>query len=248
MHTPYEADLDSPYHDAMNPRLPLWILVAVLVAGGVRMGAAGTNQLDVRVLAQRLVPGCTQRLDGTGRLEALVSPRGPVLELATAAKDHPSPTNTQVGYWLTPTMDFLGGEAPVAKTPRAAVEVVQLMHLLWRGPGFVGQKRYGARPIEGGWVVEVDHDFDRVPAMVMAVAPYELLVDRAGKVVRFRQRSYHYLGSATVYTNTVMSVYEREIRRDGGRGYPEKLFRELDRAWEQEQRASKDRGPSAARP
>jgi hypothetical protein len=212
-----------------------WAFVAaVLLAGSALLFAQATNPYDPRVLAQRYLPGCQLRIASSGKLDALVSATGEVLELATAARDHPQPTNSVVGYWFAPTMDFLSRQQPKAGTPQEAVGLVQLMHALWRGPAFVGQKLYHARAFDGGWVIKVDHDFTNYPSSVQDIMPYELLVDGTGKVLQFRQRCYAYRGSAQAYTNIVISVYQREIQRNGGRDYPEVLFKELDAAWEKE--------------
>jgi hypothetical protein len=98
----------------------------------------------------------------------------------------------------------------------------------------VQQKLYKARQFRGGWVVEVEHDFANYPSSVQQINPYELLVDSEDRVSQFRQRCYAYRGSAKVYTNTVISVYQRELKRDRGRNYPEHLFEELQSAWERE--------------
>jgi hypothetical protein len=143
-----------------------------------------------------------------------------------------------VGYWLSPTMTFLGRQRPKVTTSEEAVGIVQLLHALTRGPTFVGQKSYAARAIAGGWIVQVEHQFSNRPESVMAISPYELLVNESGRVRQFRQRSYAYLGSATVYTNTLVSVYERELKRDGGRSFPEALFPALRTAWETEQKTA----------
>jgi hypothetical protein len=65
--------------------------------------------------------------------------------------------------------------------------------------------------------------------------PYELLVDGAHRVAQMRERCYSFRGSATIYTNTVISVYEREKKIQGGIYYPEVLENELRKVWEQEQ-------------
>ena len=109
-----------------------------------------------------------------------------------------------------------------------------MQHAIWHGPDFVKHKIYHAHPFDDGWVVEVEHDFTHYPEMVRAVHPYELLADGAHKLTQLRQRCYPYSGSARVYTNTVISLYEREIRLNGGRNYPEVLYRALRDAWDKE--------------
>ena len=41
-------------------------------------------------------------------------------------------------------------------------------------------------------------------------------------------------GSPSVYSNTVVSVYEREMKLNRGLNYPEVLDKELSKAWENE--------------
>lgn len=80
----------------------------------------------------------------------------------------------------------------------------------------------------------VEHDFTNYPGNIMATMPYELVIGENQMVQGFRERCYHYLGSSEVYTNTIITVYEREIRLNKGRNYPEALFVELPQAWEKE--------------
>lgn len=221
----------------MKNRRPVetFVLVAAILPAVLgQVVAASTNEIELQSLARQYVPGCQFRLDGAGEPEALLAPTGEVLELATAAGDQPQPTNGVVGYWFSPTMSFLSRQKIKAATPQAAADVIKLLHALWRGPGFVKQKIYSARQFDGGWEVEVDHDFTRYPGMIQAIHPFELLVDAGQRVVQVRQRCYYYRGSASVYSNTVLSVYEREIKLNRGLDYPEVLLKELSKAWEKE--------------
>src|SRR6266571_243632 len=143
----------------MKTDYTLLFVTAAILAGSVPLFADTTNKYDLRVLAQRHLPGCQFRVDATGKTEALVSATGEVLELATAARDHPQPANGVIGYWFSPTMSFLSRQKPKVATPEEAVGLVQLMHALWRGPAFVQQKIYNARPFDSGWVIQVEHDF-----------------------------------------------------------------------------------------
>ena len=79
-------------------------------------------------------------MDAAGEPKALISSTGEVLKLATAAKDHPMPKKNVLGYWFSPTMSFLSRQKPKVTSPEEAVGVVQLLHALWRGPGFVDKK------------------------------------------------------------------------------------------------------------
>ena len=112
--------------------------------------------------------------------------------------------------------------------------MIQLWHAFWRGPVFVQQKLYEARPFPGGWVVHVDHNFTEYPGNIQYIKPYELLVNGNHRLTQLRERCYQYLGSEAVYTNTVVSVYEREKKIRGGINYPEVLEKELQKAWKRE--------------
>ncbi len=72
--------------------------------------------------------------------------------------------------------------------------------------------------------------------MIRAVQPYELLVDDEERLVQLRQRCYTYLGSASVYSNTVSSVYEEQKSVRGGVNYPEVLRVKLRKAWQEERK------------
>jgi hypothetical protein len=174
------------------------------------------------------------QLDDAKKPQAIVSGTGESLDLAQAARENPEPSNNVAGYWFSPSMNFLSRQNIKVTTPQQAVGTVRLLHAIWRGPDFVKEKIYNARPIDGGWLVDVDHDFTNYPGNVFVIHPYELLLDSGHNVVQFRERCYDYVGSARVYTNTIISVYEREVKVDGGRNYPEKLFEELRKSWTRE--------------
>lgn len=210
------------------------VLVAFLVAVPRQAHAETTNAPSLQQLVTFCVPGARLQVDDAGKPRALVSAADGVLDLTGAAKENPAPRDNVIGYWYTPTMDFLSRQKVKIASPDQAVGAVQLLHAIWHGPDFVKQKIYHARPFDGGWVVEVDHDFAHYPGMIQEIHPYELLVDGAHKLTGFRERCYHYSGSARVYTNTVISVYEREVHVNGGRDYPEVLEKALREAWEKE--------------
>lgn len=213
----------------------------ILVVGGIVAHldcAATTNQLALKPLVQRHLPGCELHRNTNERFDALVSTNGTELRLAAASNEQPQPGNDVIGYWFSPAMNFIAAQEPRISSPQDAIELVQLLHLLRWGPGFVQQKLYKARSFGSTWIVQVEHDFARYRAMVPAEHPYELQVDRSGKVSQFRQRCYPYLGAATTYTNTVISAYNREMKRNQGRNYPEALFKDLREAWEKEKEPS----------
>jgi hypothetical protein len=213
------------------------VIIAVFVTAFCnRLFADTTNQFGLQSLISKHLPNAHLRLDDAGNPKTLVSSSGDSLNLAAAFHETPQPTNTVVGYWFSPTMDFLSRQRMKAATPEEAVDIIQFLHVIWRGPEMARQKLYNARPIDAGWLVTVDHDFTNFPASVQAIMPYELLVDNARNVVQLRQRCYHYPGNSVVYTNTVISVYNREIKINHGLNYPEALEKELRNAWKKEQR------------
>jgi len=218
----------------MKNKGPLLLAAAASFLFGVApLDAETAKKLDLTSLLQRYLPGWGIRLDGSGNVQSVVTAAGKTLDLLEIAKENPAPSAT-IGYWYSPTMDLLGRERIKARTAQEAVAVIQLWHTLWRGSSFTEKKLYEAHPFDGGWVIQVDHDFTNYPGSVQEVMPYELLVDRAQRVTQFRQRCYYYQGSAAAYTNTVISVYEREKQISNGIHYPEVLEKKLRNAWEKE--------------
>jgi len=210
---------------------------AVLLALSGSAMAATNDISSLGELVKLYAPGCYFQSDTTGR-QTLVGPDGSTLDLTKAVGETPMPTNSVIGYWFSSGMDFLSAQKLEAATAKQAIGIVQLLHAMThRDPSFVRQKLYSARKFGDAWVVDVDHDFTNYPGNVMQIQPYELMVNKSNRVERLRERCYHYLGSAEVYTNTVSTVYEREIKRDNGRNYPEKLFDELREAWKKEKAA-----------
>ncbi len=53
-------------------------------------------------------------------------------------------------------------------------------------------------------------------------------------MVQIRERCYAYLGSPAVYDHTVRTVYEREMKLNGGINYQAMVEKELAREWEKE--------------
>jgi hypothetical protein len=221
--------------------LAFTLVTAAILAVHSQLFAETTNDFSVERLVSLSIPSCRLQMDDLGKPHAIVSAAGEVLNLTTAAQETPAPTNSVIGYWFSSSMNFLSRQNIKVTTHEQAEATIQLLHAIWRSPDFVKQKIYHAHPIDVGWLVEVEHDFTNYPGNVRVIHPYELLVDGGHNVVQLRERCYSYPGSALVYTNTVISVYEREIKLDGGRNYPEELFKELRNAWarENEQRATK---------
>jgi len=134
-------------------------------------------------------------------------------------------------------MDFLSCQKIKINPATDAAGVIQLLHTLWRGADFVRQKLYQARPFDGGWVIQVEHDFTNYSGSIQEIMPYELLVDQNHSLTQLRQRCYYYQGSASTNTNIVITVYEREKKIKGGINYPEALEKELQKAWKKEKDA-----------
>jgi hypothetical protein len=197
-------------------------------------GTGPTNGIDLKQLAGQCLPGCKFLPATATKPRELISATGETLDLLAAARENPEPRKG-AGYWQTPTMAFLGKQHIEVATNNDAAGVIQLLHVIWRGADFVKQKTYNALPFDGGWVVEViNHGATNRPGNATALPPYELLVDAGQHVVQIRERCYPYLGSARVYDNTVRSVYEREMKLNGGRNYLAVLEMELAKAWEME--------------
>jgi len=215
----------------------LLTFVAIFPFGFLSLPAAGADKPDLKGLIQQYLPACRVRASESGNAQALVSGAGEALDLTKISKENPEP-KAAPGYWYSPTMDFLSRQKVQANKAEQATGVIQLLHTLWRGPDFVQKKLYRARSFEGGWVVEVDHDFTNYPGSIQEIMPYELLVDHDHTLTQLRQRCYFYQGSASIYTNTVISVYEREKKIKGGIHYPEALEQELRNAWNKEKDAA----------
>jgi hypothetical protein len=213
-----------------------YIWSILLALSGSAVGA--TNDISSPdELLKLYAPGCYFQSDTTGK-QTLVGSDGSTLDLSKAIGETPMPTNAVIGYWFSSSMDFLSAQKLEAATAKQAIGIVQLLHAMsQRDPTFVRQKLYSAQKFGDAWVVDVDHDFTNYNGNIMQIQPYELIVNKSNRVERLRERCYHYLGSAEVYTNTVSTVYEREIKRDNGLNYPEKLFDELREAWAREKSA-----------
>jgi hypothetical protein len=210
------------------------LLAAAFLVTAAESPAGASNELALEVLISKYLPACHLELANDGDRKILKSESGEFLDLTVAAHENPNPRDDVIGYWYSPAMDFLGRQKIKAATADHAAGAVQLLHAIAQGPKFVQQKLYKAHQIPGGWIVEVDHDFTNYPSSVQEINPYELLIDSENRVSQFCQRCYAYCGSPKVYTNTVISVYQRELKRDGGRNYPERLYEELQSAWERE--------------
>ncbi len=209
------------------------LMTAMLLAIPLRSMAGATNAIELKQLVKQYLPGCAFQPDTAAKPRALVSATGETLVLMSAARENAEPRKG-AGYWQTPTMAFLSKQRIAVGSAEGAAGVVQLLHVIWRGPSFVKERIFNAIPFDGGWAVEVDHDSVKYPGVVPAMPPYELLVDASGHLAEIRERCYPYVGSARVYGDTVRSVYEREIKRNGGVNYPQEVVKELAKAWEKE--------------
>ncbi len=78
------------------------------------------------------------------------------------------------------------------------------------------QKLYRARQYDGVWIVETGHDFEKYPAHVRYVYPYEIEVDTDGRATRVRQRNTNYLGSAKVYREIYTTTRKQQQQVQDG--------------------------------
>jgi hypothetical protein len=224
---------------------------AMLLAVQFRLAAAATNGVELRQWVRQYLPDCKLQPESAAKPRTLVSPTGQVLDLTAATRENPQ-LRKGSEYWKTTlTMDFLSRQRIAAGTTNDAIGVIKLLHVIWRGPDFVKQRMYEALPFEGGWVVEAGpgaaNPTNRPGNVALPMQPYELLLDDSQRVVRIQQRSYPYRGSARVYADTVRTVYEREMRLNGGVNYPQMIEKELAKAWELE-KAQKTARPAPKKP
>ena len=213
------------------------LVTASLLLTVAHSTADTTNDFTLETLVSKYLPACHVQSNDT-KLKILRSDAGETLDLTAARQENPEPRSDVAGYWYSSAMNFLGKQKINVARPDQAMGVIQLLHTISFSSNFVTQKLYSVRRFQGGWVVEADHDFTNYPGNIQQIHPYELLVDSEGKLTQLRQRCYHYLGAATVYSNTVISVYQREIKINGGRNYPEALEQELRTAWANEKTQS----------
>ncbi len=154
----------------------LLLIAAVLLSAQSWSVAAGTDAIELNKLLQQCLPGARLIPDAPAKPRAVMSASGDALDLMTALRENPQPRKG-AGYWLTPTMRYLSRQRMGATTTNEAAGVIQLLQALTRGPGFVKQNIYRARAVDGGWVVEVEHDSAKNPEKVPAMPPYEVLLD-----------------------------------------------------------------------
>lgn len=223
----------------------------MLLSGQFRLAAATTNGVELRQWVRQYLPDCKLQPDSAAKPRTLVSPTGEVLDLMAATRENPE-LRKGAEYWKTTlTMNFLSRQRILAGNTNDATGVIKLLHVIWRGPDFVKQRMYEALPFEGGWVVEAKPGAanltNRPGNAVLPMQPYELLLDDSLRVVKIQQRSYPYRGSARVYADTVRTVYEREMRLNGGVNYPQMIEKELAKAWELE-KAQKTAKPAQKKP
>ena len=208
-------------------------MAAILLCAQFRSVAAETNGIELKSLVQRCLPGARFVPAASAKPRTVIAVSGDSLDIMTALRENPEPRKG-AGYWLTPTMKFLGRQGIAVTNTNDAAAVIQLLHGLTRGPAFVNQNTYRAGAVAGGWVVEVEHDFVKYPEKIPAMPPYELLVDAGQHVTQVRERCYPFLGSPAVYDQTVRAVYEREVKRNGGNDYEKTVEKELAKEWERE--------------
>jgi hypothetical protein len=209
------------------------LIAAILLSVQFGSVAAETNGIALKQLVQRCLPGARLVPEAPAKPRMVVAASGDALDLMTALRENPEPRKG-AGYWLTPTMKYLGRQRIAVTNTDDAAAVIQLLQGLTRGPAFAKENLYRAGAVEGGWVVEVEHDSVKYPEKVPAMPPYELLVDAGQRVTQVRERCYTFLGNPVIYDQTVRTVYEREVKLNGGVNYEKTLEKELAKEWEKE--------------
>jgi len=214
-------------------------LIAVISLSALfRSVAGGTSGVELRQLVQQCLPGARLLPDAPAAPRTLISASGDTLDLMSALLENPEPKKG-AGYWSTPTMKFFSRQHIAIATTNGAAGVIQLFHELTRGHSFVKQNIYRASAVDGGWVVEVEHDSLKYPEKATTVPPYELLVDASQRVTQVRERCYPFAGSPAVYDRTVRTVYNREVKLNGGINYEEMVEKELAKEREKEKAESR---------
>ena len=209
------------------------LLAAILFYAVLPSWGAGTNGMQLKQWVEQCLPGARLLPEPPAKPRTLLSASGEPLDLMSALREN-SKTKKGAGYLLTPTMHYLSRQHLPAPTADAAVGLIQLLHVLTRGPSFVRMNKYSAFPVDGGWVVTVEHNYANDPQKAPAIPPYELLVDASQSVAQIQERSFSFLGSPVVYDRTVRTVYEREFKLNGGIHYQATVERELAKEWETE--------------
>jgi hypothetical protein len=213
---------------------------ALLLAAAFGSSAAESKEIELTQLVSQYLPGCSFQPAPPAKPLAIFAPAGDGVVLATAAREN-GENKKGLGYWVTPTMAFLGRQGIAVATTDDATGVIKLLHVIWRGPEFVKQKIYNAVAVEGGWVVKVGR-LETNPAtqsrsVVQAMQPYELLTDASGRVTEIRERAYPYTGPAAHYGNILRSVYAREMQHDNGAHFATEVGKELAKAEKTEKAA-----------
>jgi hypothetical protein len=209
------------------------LIAAILFSTQFGSVAAETNGIELKPLVKRCLPGARFVPAAPAKSRMVVAASGDSLDLMTALRENAEPRKG-AGYWLTPTMKYLGRQGMAVTNANDAVAVIQLLQGLTRGFPFVNQNTYRASAVAGGWVVEVEHDSVKYPEKVPAMPPYELLVDAGQRVTQVRERCYTFLGNPVIYDQTVRTVYEREVKLNGGFNFEKTVEKELAKEWEKE--------------
>jgi hypothetical protein len=197
----------------------------------------GPDFSTLNQLVTNQLPDCYFRTTAgcSANFYSLVNSGGNSVSVLAAHPEMPQPVTNAIGYWDSPIMNFLARQKIKTATADDAIHSVQLYLSLWQGTDYTRQKLCHARRFDDRWVVEVEHDFTNFPGQILAITPFELQVNVDSRIIQFRERCYDYLGSAAVYTNTLTTAYQREVKIRNGLGYPEAADRELRAAWKNEQ-------------
>ncbi len=177
---------------------------------------------DPERLALSLIPGLKLRHDDKGKLLSVTIPDGRSPDLKTFRHSPPSKS----GYWQSPAMKVVAKASPNIDSKSAAEKVIAALHTITSGSSMVHQKKYRAHSVDRAWIVRTGHDFDRFPAMVQYIHPYEIEVDANDRIVQIQQRYHHYLGSPRIYRDTISRTRKLQDSVPNGRRHYHDVLKE----------------------
>jgi len=216
------------------------LIIAVFLAASIGLAAAGPEGAELKRLVDKFLPGCQVQYDSEGKPKAVSSPDGEFLDLKGGLMGAGRLLPTGPLYQSSLAMEFFRRQNVKARSEDEAVSLIKILDEL--GWGKSKMKEYAARRFDGGWVIlstgeligDVGRGITNYPSVWLVIPPYELLVDAKQNVIRFQYRSYAYPGSASVYSNTVVSV-NRTVAMIPNLLYHHMVMRdELRKAWEKE--------------
>ena len=226
------------------------LIIVVLLAASIGLAAAAPEETELKQLVDKCLPGCQVQCDAEGKPNRVGSPAGEFLDLAGAGRLLP----TGPLYSSSPAMEFLRRQNLKARSEDEAVSIIKLLDELCWTPSKM--KEYAARAFDGGWVIlgtgepigDAGRGITNYPSLWLYIPPYELLVDAKQNVTRFQIRSYAYPGSASVYSNTVLSVNRTVAMIPNLPHHHMVMCDELRKAWEKEKELQQSLPADAAKP